>query len=94
MTGWLRTIRNSGSTAGYVLITLGTFLLYENLSGVLNSITAHGAVRILPAILVSIARFLETHGQADRSGLVRYMISQVLCSIWPAMLVIVGSILA
>ena len=93
MTGWLTKLRSSGSVAGILLIGLGAFLLYENAVGTIASITGHGALKFLPALLLSAARLQQLCGDADRWRFLECVAQRALVETWPALLVIAGSVL-
>ncbi|HLV87686.1 MAG TPA: hypothetical protein VKV39_11950 [Candidatus Sulfotelmatobacter sp.] len=94
MTGLLKNLRSSGSLAGVFLIGLGTFLLYENAVGAMAWITGHGAVKALPAILLSAVQFEQLLSAANHWRLAQCLAHRALIETWPALLVLAGTILA
>lgn len=94
MTKWLNNLRSSGSIAGILLIGLGTFLLYENAVGAVAAITRQGAIRIMPAILFSLTQFLQAYAAGEKHQIMKLAMEQTLLSMWPLILVIVGTLLA
>ena len=93
MTRWLTALRSWGSLAGFLIIGLGMFLLYENATGVIAALTSQGAVRVLPAILLWVSQVSESCAGAH-DPIVKAMLQQTVTSAWPLALVVIGTVLA
>jgi len=91
MTEQANSSRGSGSIAGTALATLGTFLLYEDLAGLLARLTdligsrRSAAPGTLPAILLSASML-------DRHRFLAVLLHCLLISCWPLLLVVAGTV--
>jgi|HubBroStandDraft_5_1064220.scaffolds.fasta_scaffold336252_1 hypothetical protein len=99
MTGQWTSFRHTKAITGVALVGLGTFSLYQNLTGAfaqLNHVLDANGLEVLGvplAIIQAVFQVLHAYA-ADHQRFLQVIFRQMLVLAWPLMLVIVGTALS
>jgi hypothetical protein len=92
-------VGHAKSIAGTALIGLGIFVFYENLHQAatqfsqLPGVNPRDALGVLPTVVLAASRVSQTYG-ADHPRSLQGCVLHMLASLWPLLLVIVGTLLS
>jgi hypothetical protein len=86
------------SIVGTALLMLGTFILYENLSGAVARLShmlenSSESLGVVPAVVLAASQPVHAYA-VDHHRFLQGLFQQVLVSSWPLLLIIFGSVLS